>query len=195
MMSLLQRAHVNARNHVYFLIASSAGSIEVTLRCSVHVQTVALNLLVAGVVGSTEQDTTRGIMTCLKVVEEVDNGNPDGIALLFRWNTSGKDVSYTVSEVQRLSFSNNLGERCLPHSDVAHSWEGGMNEVLLHVSCFSCNLDTSQPTPSVLACFLPSCFPIGSSIDTLDSSAYPLGSMHIVQQHSIKSSMLYLTCH
>lgn len=115
-----------------------------TLCCSVHVQIVALNFLVAGVAGSTEQNTTRWVMTCLKILEEVDAANPDGIALLLRWNSSEKDVSYTVSKVQRLSFSNNLGERCLPHSDVAHSWEGGMNEDLFHVSCFSCNLDTSQ---------------------------------------------------
>ena len=64
-------------------------------------------------------------------------------------------------------------------------------EVLLHVSYFSCNLDTSQPTPSVLACFLPSCLPIGSLIDALDPSAYPLGSMHSVQQHSAQHQINY----
>lgn len=40
-----------------------------------------------------------------------------------------------------------------------------------------------QP-PLSFACFLPSCLPIGSLIDTLDPSAYLLGSMHSVQQHS-----------
>ena len=74
-----------------------------TLCCSVHVQIVALNFLVAGVAGSTEQNTTRWVMTCLKILEEVDAANPDGIALLLRWNSSEKDVSYTVSKVQRLS--------------------------------------------------------------------------------------------
>lgn len=98
-----------------------------SLRCSVHVQTVALNSLVAGVAGSTEQNTTRWVMTCLRILEEVDAANPDGIAVLLRWNSSEKDVSYTESKVTRLSFSNNLGERCVPHSDVAHSWEDGIN--------------------------------------------------------------------
>ena len=51
--------------------------------------------LIAGIAGSTEPDTTRWIMTCLKVIEEVDAANPDGIGVLFRWN-SEKDVSYKV---------------------------------------------------------------------------------------------------
>ena len=53
--------------------------------------------LIAGIAGSTDQDTTRWIMTCIKVIEEVDAANPDGIGVLFRWNSSEKDVSYTVS--------------------------------------------------------------------------------------------------
>ena len=85
------------------------------------------NFLVAGVAGSTEQNTTRWVMTCLRILEEVDGANPDGIAVSLRWNSSEKDVSYTVSKVTRLSFSHNLVERCVPHSDVAPSWEVGMN--------------------------------------------------------------------
>ena len=78
------------------------------LRCSVHMQTVALDFLVTGIAGSTEQDTTRWVMTCLKILEEVDAANPDGIALLLRWNSSEKDVSYTVSKVQRCLASTTL---------------------------------------------------------------------------------------
>ena len=71
-----------------------------TLSCSVYTQTVALDL-VTGTAGGTEQDTTRWVKTCLKVLEEVDAANPDGIAVLLRFNSSEKDVSYTVSKVQR----------------------------------------------------------------------------------------------
>lgn len=71
------------------------------LSCSVYTQSVALVCLVTGTAGSTEQDTTRWVTTCLKVLEEVDAANPDGIAVLLRFNSSEKDVSYTVSKVQR----------------------------------------------------------------------------------------------
>ena len=70
------------------------------LSCSVYMQTVALDCPVTGIAGSTEQDTTRCVRTCLKVLEEVDAANPDGIAVLLRFNSSEKDVSYLVSEVQ-----------------------------------------------------------------------------------------------
>ena len=71
------------------------------LSCSVYMQTVALDCLVTGIAGSTEQDTTRWVTTCLKVLEEVDAANPDGIAVLLCFNSSEKDVSYTVSKLQR----------------------------------------------------------------------------------------------
>lgn len=110
-----------------------------TLSCSAHMQTAALDFLVTGIAGSTEQNTTRWVMTCLKVLEEVDAANPDGIALSLRWNSLEKDVSYTVSKVQRCLSSTIW----CTHSDVAHKWEGGMSKVLLRVSCFSCNHDIS----------------------------------------------------
>ena len=100
------------------------------LRCSVHMQTVALDFLVTGIAGSTEQDTTRWVMTCLKILEEVDAANPDGIALLLRWNSSEKDVSYTVSSA---ALHQQSCARCCSHSDVAQNWEGGVSEVLLCV--------------------------------------------------------------
>ncbi len=68
--------------------------------CGVHKQTVAWDFLVTGIAASTEQDTSRWVMTCLKILEEVDAANPDGIAMVLRWNSSEKDVSYTVSKVQ-----------------------------------------------------------------------------------------------
>lgn len=71
------------------------------LSCSAHMQTVALDCLVTGIAASTEQDTTRWVMTCLKISDEVDTANADGIAVLLRFNSSQKDVSYTVSNVQR----------------------------------------------------------------------------------------------
>ena len=71
------------------------------LSCSVYMQTIALDCLMTGIAGSTEQDTTRWVMTCLKVLEEVDAANPDGIAMLLHFNSSEKDMSYTVSKVQR----------------------------------------------------------------------------------------------
>ena len=64
-------------------------------------QTAALEFLVAGIAGSTEQEPTRWVMTCLKILEEVDAANPQGIGLLLRWNSTEKDVSYTVSKVKR----------------------------------------------------------------------------------------------
>jgi len=73
----------------------------VTLNCSVHMQTVALDFLVTGIARSAEQNTTRWVMACLKILEEVDAANPDGIALSLRWNSLEKDESYTVSKVQR----------------------------------------------------------------------------------------------
>ena len=78
-------------------------------------------VLIAGIAGSTEQDITRWIMTCLKVIEEVDAANPDGIGVLFRWTSSEKDVSYTVSKVQ-LPFKPNKGvARRISCADLAHS--------------------------------------------------------------------------
>ncbi|KAL0021289.1 hypothetical protein WJX79_009826 [Trebouxia sp. C0005] len=53
----------------------------------------ALQLSELGIAGSTERDTTRWVTTCLKVLEEVDAANPDGIAVLLRFNSSEKDVS------------------------------------------------------------------------------------------------------
>ena len=70
------------------------------LSCSVYTQSVALDCLVTGTAGSTEQDTTRWVTTCLKVLEEVDAANPDGSAVLLRFD-SVEDVSYIVSKVQR----------------------------------------------------------------------------------------------
>ena len=61
-------------------------------------QTVAWDFLVTGIAGSTEQDTSRWVMTCLKILREVDAANPDGIGMVLR--SSEKDVSYTVSKVQ-----------------------------------------------------------------------------------------------
>lgn len=75
MMSWLQHAHVNASDYT-------------------------LAILVAGIAGSTEQNTTRWVMTCLRILEEVDAANPDGIGILLQWNSSGNGVSYTVSQVQ-----------------------------------------------------------------------------------------------
>ncbi|DBA82974.1 TPA: hypothetical protein ACH3X1_006751 [Trebouxia sp. C0004] len=63
-----------------------------------HDPELADSLYQCGVAGTTEQNTTRWVMTCLRVLEEVDAANPDGIAVLLRRNSSEKDVSYTVSK-------------------------------------------------------------------------------------------------
>lgn len=54
------------------------------LSCGVHKQTVAWDFLVTGIAASTEQDTSRWVMTCLKILEEVDAANPDGIVMVLR---------------------------------------------------------------------------------------------------------------
>lgn len=127
------------------------------LSCNVHVQTVAFNLFLAGMAGSTEQSASRWVMTCLRILEEVDAANLDGVGLLLGFDSSEKDVAYTVSKVQRLS-SATTWVRGVPHSDVAYTWEGGGMRFCC-MSCFSRNLVASQATPCDLACFLPSGFP------------------------------------
>lgn len=71
-----------------------------TLNCSVHLQTVAFDILATGIGRYAEQNTTRWVMTCLKFLEEVDAANPEGIALSLRWNSLEVVESYTVSNVQ-----------------------------------------------------------------------------------------------
>ncbi|KAA6419297.1 MAG: hypothetical protein FRX49_10696 [Trebouxia sp. A1-2] len=91
---------------------------------------IALDCLVTGIAGSTERDTTRWVTTCLKVLEEVDAANPDGIAVLLRFNSSEKDGASgkgparvdTVANAFRLSLL--FGEdKVLKQQGLEHSWK------------------------------------------------------------------------
>ncbi|DBA71819.1 TPA: hypothetical protein ACH3X2_010972 [Trebouxia sp. C0005] len=90
----------------------------------------ALQLSELGIAGSTERDTTRWVTTCLKVLEEVDAANPDGIAVLLRFNSSEKDGASgkgparvdTVANAFRLSLL--FGEdKVLKQQGLEHSWK------------------------------------------------------------------------
>lgn len=140
--------------------------------------------------GSTEQNTSRWVMTCLRIMEEVDAANPHGIELLLRCNSSEKDAIYTMSHVQRLPSATTWAKGA-PHSDVAHTWDGGRTRFCC-MSCFSSNLVASQATPSDFACFLPL---LPSRIDTFDPSGLPTCTLSNSTVHSIKTVSLYLTCH
>lgn len=122
------------------------------LSCCVHMQNIALDCLVTGIAGSTERDTTRWVTTCLKVLEEVDAANPDGIAVLLRFNSSEKDVS-TLCRRYSAALHQQCCAKCCPHSDVAHNWEGGVSGVLLCVSCFSCTSTSLDPPLLPSSCF------------------------------------------
>ena len=64
-------------------------------------QSVALGFLATGIGRYAEQNTTRWVMTCLKILEEMDAAKPNGIALSLRWNSLEVVESYIVSKVQR----------------------------------------------------------------------------------------------
>ena len=139
-----------------------------------------MNVSVAGVAGSIEQNTTRWAID-LSQEEEVDATNPDGIALLLQWNSSEKDVLHTVSKVQRC-LSATIWVKGVCHIQMWHTVGkvGQMRFCCMSLALFAIMTSLNPPPLSLLAFSQAA----SSSVEILGPSAYPLDSMHIVQQHS-----------
>lgn len=53
-----------------------------------------------GLAGNTEQNTSYWVMTFMGILEEVDVATDIGPAMMWRWNSSEKEVSHVVSKVK-----------------------------------------------------------------------------------------------